>query len=177
MLWSSNIWMFGWGMLGPLYAVFAEQVGGTVLELSWVYAMFLVVTGVGVLVVGRIADRVGHERLLVGGYALSALATYGYLLVGSVYSLFVVQVLLGIAIALSEPTWYALYDRHSGDGSHDGYIWGLASGLGYILRGTAMLIGGYIVTLFSFDVLFLAMGSLLMISTFYQARILRYRLQ
>ena len=99
MLWSSNIWLFGWGMLGPLYAVFAEQVGGTVLELSWVFAMFLVVTGVGVLVVGKVADRVGHERLLVGGYALSALATYGYLFVDRAHKEISVWVLYGCIVS------------------------------------------------------------------------------
>ncbi len=126
--------MLGWGMLGPLYAVFAEKIGGDVMQLSWVCALFLVVTGAGVIVVGRLADRVGCERLVVAGFALSAAATFAYLLMHSLAGLIAVQLLWGVAIALSEPTWYALYDRHSGDGSNDGAIWGLASGFGYTRR-------------------------------------------
>ena len=162
-------------MLGPLYAIFAERIGGSVMELSWVYALFMGVTGVGVLVVGRYADRIGLEVLCVAGFALSALATYGYLLVDTIWSLLVVQLVSGIAIALSEPTWYALYDKHSGDDSKDGYIWGLASGLGYILRALGMLLGGWLVSQYSFDALFFFMGTVLAFSALYQARILQYR--
>jgi MFS family permease len=177
LLWSSNTWGLGMGMLGPLYAVFATEVGGDILEISWVYAVYLMVMGVGVIAVGKVGDRVGHEKLLVLGYALSAVATFGYLLVHSIMALLVVQVLIGIATALSEPTWYALYDKHSGDGDNDGYIWGLSSGLWYICRGIAMMAGGYIVAMYSFNVLFIAMGIVLTLATIYQARILQYRVQ
>jgi MFS family permease len=177
LLWSSNIWGFGMGMLGPLYVLFAKDVGGDVLEIAWVYALYLCVMGIGVLVVGKVADRVGHEVLMVSGYAVSALATFGYLLVESMTGLFVIQIIIGIATALWEPTWFALYDRHSGDGNHDGYIWGLSSGLWYIFRGAAILIGGYVITVYSFDTLFICMGAILTIATLYTAQILRYRVQ
>jgi len=164
-------------MLGPLYALFAEKVGGDVLEISWVYAVYLVVMGVGVIVVGKFADEWGHGWLLVTGYGLNAVATFAYLLVSSMAGLLIVQVLVGVATALSEPTWYALYDKHSGDGDHDGLLWGLSSGLWYVARGIAMLIGGYIVAVHSFDALFIVMGTILTLATVSQARILQYRIR
>lgn len=171
------MWGFGVGMLGPLYAVFATEVGGNILDLSWVYAIYLVCMGVGVIVVGKIADQIGCEMMLVVGYALSALAAFGYLLVDSMGTLLVVQVLIAIATALSQPTWYALYDKHSGDGVHDSFVWGLSTGLWYIFQGIALIIGGYIVAYHSFDILFISMGIVLTISTVYQAKILHYRVQ
>jgi MFS family permease len=173
LLWSSNLWGLGMGMLGPLYAVFALEIGGNVLDITWVYAVYLMFMGVGVIVVGKIADTVGHEKLLVAGYGLSAVATFGYLLVNSIVGLLIVQILIAIAIALSEPNWFALYDRHSGDGKNDGFVWGLSSGLWYIFNGIAILIGGYIVTIHSFDALFIVMGIVLTLSTLQQARILK----
>lgn len=175
LLWSSNLFGFGAGMLGPLYAVFAQDVGGDILDISWVYALYLVVMGVGVVLVGKVGDKIGHELLSVAGYALSTAATFGYLLVDSIPALLVVQVLIGAGTALNEPSWYALYDKYSGDGSHDGYAWGLASGMWYMAQGIAMLLGGFIVTLYSFDALFLAMGCALALSTLVQTRILSYR--
>lgn len=175
LLWSNAVWMLGWGMLGPLYAVFAKEVGGSVMELSWVYAIFMIVTGIGTLVVGRYADRVGLERLLVIGFGLTAVATYSYLLVNSIVGLLIVQVLWGVATAFSEPTWYALYDKHSGDDVQDGFVWSLSSGYAYVLRGLGMLLGGYLVAQYSFDMLFVVMSTVLLLSTLYQARILRYR--
>lgn len=173
LLWSSNLWGLGLGMFGPLYAVFAREVGGDVLELTWVYAAYLFVMGIGVIYVGKFGDKVGHERLLVFGRVLGTIATFGYLFVGSIASLFIVQIILGIAFAFSEPSWYALYDKHSGDGGNDGYVWGLSAGLWYMAQGTGLVIGGYIVTWYSFDALFVTMGTIVAISTFYQMRILQ----
>jgi MFS family permease len=171
------MWGFGIGMLGPLYAVFATRVGGDILEISWVYALYLVFMGVGIIYVGKVADKVGCELLLVFGYALSAIGAFGYILVDSLYSLLFVQIVMGIATALSMPTWYALYDRYSGDGTSDAYIWGLSSGLYYVFQGGAMMLGGYIVSVYSFSVLFIVMGTVLTISTLVQAKILKYRVQ
>jgi len=175
LLWASNLMGFAIGMFGPLYALFAEEVGGSILDISWVYALYLGIIGFGVLVVGKIADRVGAELVMVLGYGLSALATFGFVFVDSMRALFLVQGLTGVARAMWEPTWFALYDRHSGDDTQDGYIWGLASGLWYMLSAVAMLFGGYIVAHHSFDMLFIVMGCVLTVTTIYTAQILRYR--
>lgn len=174
LLWSSNLWQLGAGMLGPLFAVFAEQVGGNILDISWVWAIYLMVTGVGIILVGRIGDARGHFPLMMCGYGLSSLATFAYLLVDSPLDLMVVQIVQGVALALSQPTWLALYDRFSGDGSRDGYSWGLSSGEGYIFSGVAIVAGGSIVYYTSFDVLFVVMGVILALATVYQGILARY---
>ncbi len=178
LLWASNLWGLGLGMFGPLYAVFAtEVVGGNILDVSWVYALYLCFMGGGVIVVGRLADKVGHEKLLVGGYLLSSVASFSYLLVNSMTDLLVVQLLVAVSVALSQPTWYALYDRYSGDGTRDGYVWGLSSGLWYVFQGVAIIIGGYLVSQYSFDMLFIVMGLVQLVSTIYQSTILKSTLQ
>jgi MFS family permease len=178
LLWSSNLMGFGMGMFGPLYAVFAIEVGGDIFEISFVYALYLVFMGIGIIVVGKIADKKrDHARLLVAGYALSAVAAFGYMTVDSIHSLLFVQILVGLSTALSTATWYALYDKFSGDGDTDGYVWGLSSGLICVFQGVAMVLGGWLVFQYSFDVLFAVMGLVLTVSTLYQARILRYALQ
>lgn len=178
LLWSSNLMGFGLGMFGPLYAVFALEVGGDVFEISWVYALYLVFMGIGIIVVGKIADKKrDYARLLIAGYALSAVAAFGYMAVDSMNSLLFVQILVGLSTALSTPTWYALYDKFSGDGDVDGFVWGLSSGLWFVFQGIAMVTGGWIVSQYSFNALFAVMGIVLVVSTLYQARILRYTLQ
>ena len=69
---------------------------------------------------------------------------------------------------------YHLYDHYSGSGKHDGYIWGLASAGRYITQAFAILIGAFIVTTFSFEVLFIMMGTVSTAAAFYQAKILRF---
>lgn len=171
LLQSSILWNFGDGMLGPLFAVFAERIGGTVLDISWAWAVYLIVMGIFTVFVGKISDKVGKEKLMILGYALTAVFTFGYLLVSLPWHLFILQAGLGIAIALCNPTWYALYSKNTNH-KEGGYIWGLSDGLTHISLGFAILIGGIIVHYFSFEILFIVSGTIQTISTIYQAQIL-----
>ncbi len=175
LLYSSNLWYLGEGMLGPLFAVFAERIGGNILDISWAWATYLIVTGILIMFIGKISDRIGKEKLMVAGYALNTIFTFSYLLISSPIHLFLVQAGLGVALALANPTWNALYAKYE-DKKHDGYIWGLAQGESTLISGTAIIIGGLIVNYLSFTVLFLIMGIIQSIATIYQARILRKRL-
>ncbi|MBI4098464.1 MAG: MFS transporter [Candidatus Magasanikbacteria bacterium] len=173
LLWGSNVWSLGEGMLGPLFAVFAGRVGGNLLEMSWAWATYLMVTGVFTIIVGKVADKkIKKTRLLIFGNALNALFTFGYLLVDGPLQLFAIQVGLGLASALVIPAWDALYSEFE-DKKHDEFEWGLASGEAEILAGVAIIIGGLIVNYFSFSLLFITMGTLKVLATICYARILR----
>lgn len=176
LLYGGTLWYLGEGMLGPLFAVFADRIGGDILDITWAWAAYLIVMGLLYIVVGRYSDRHpteerGKERLMVLGYALNAIFTFAYLLVGSPLELLLVQASLGAAAALSAPTWDALFSRHL-DHEEGGFVWGLAGGYKYIVLGIALLIGGFIVTNFSFTALFLTMGSIQVVAALYQAQIL-----
>ena len=171
LLWSSNIWIFADGLLGPLFAVFAQRIGGDIFEITWAWAIFLVTTGVISIFVGKISDSVvSKETLITLGYALTSLFTFSYLLVETPLHLLLVQAGLGFALALCNAPWYALYDEHSDD-ERNGYTWGLTDGWGKILSGIAIVLGGFIVSVFSFEALFITMGVLQAVSTIYQASI------
>ena len=172
LLYGSNLWNFADGMLGPLLAVFTEKIGGSVLDVSWAWAIYLIVTGIGVILVGKYSDHHSKEKIMIVGYVLTTLFTFGYLLVQTPIHLFIIQAGLGFALALCNPTWYALYDKYSEQKS-DGLFWGLADGEAKILTGIAIVIGGFIIKIFSFNTLFIVMGCLQIVATLYQMKILR----
>ena len=119
LLLGANIWYFGEGMLGPLFAIFAERVGGDILDITWAWATYLVMTGVTYIVVGKLINGKPYKaKVMVFGYALNALFTFGYLFVSSPWHLFFVQAGLGIAEAIGTPAWDALYAKNM-DESHD----------------------------------------------------------
>src|SRR3990172_8638092 len=110
LLWGSNIWYLGEGMLGPLFAVFAQRIGGNILDITGAWAGYLAATGILMIYIGRIAGKkIALEKLLLAGYALNALFTFGYLFVSSPSHLLLVQFGLGVAAALAVPPWSALY--------------------------------------------------------------------
>ena len=84
LLYSGNLWYFGEGMLGPLFAVFTEKVNGDILDITWAWATYLIIAGLLYIVVGKLTDKYDNkEKIMVLGYALNALFTFGYLFVSA----------------------------------------------------------------------------------------------
>lgn len=175
LLLGGNIWYLGEGMFGPLFAIFTEKIGGDILDVSWAWATYLIVAGFLYIVVGELTDKYNNKEIvMVLGYALNAIFTFGYLFVTAPWHLIFVQAGLGIAAAMATPTWDALYAKYE-DKKHDGLQWGLSGGMALIITGFAIIIGGLIVSYLSFSTLFIVMGIIQTIATIYQAKILRKR--
>lgn len=169
---ASSLWYFGEGLLGPLFAVFTEKVGGDLLDITWAWSVYLIVTGICYFLVGKIFNRSRYKyRLIIFGYALNTLFTFGYMLVNSVEGLLVVQVGLGIAEAISTPSWTALFASEMEE-AEDTFLWGLASGHSHVVEGIAIALGGLIAFYLSFDTLFFIMGCIQLLATFIQSKII-----
>jgi predicted MFS family arabinose efflux permease len=172
---SGNLWYFGEGMLGPLFAVFSDRVGGDILDISIAWAVYLIVSGTFAIFVGYWADKSNNAaKIMVLGFFLNALFTFGYLFVNSQTGLLIVQAGLGIANALATPTWNSLYAKHQNP-KRKGLVWGLADGGADIVTGIAILVGGFIVANYSFELLFLTMGLIQTLAAINQVKILRFK--
>jgi MFS family permease len=161
LLFSSLIWFFGEGMLGPLFAVFAGKIGGDILDISIAWSLYLIAMGIMMIIIGKLSDtKINKKKLMLTGYTLNAALTFCYLLVDNPLQLLIVQVGLGIATALATPTWDALYSRYAQ--KHNckslGTCWGLSDGLEEIVTGIAIILGGLVVVYISFTTLFVIMG-------------------
>lgn len=168
---GAGFWWLGEGLFGPLFAVFAGRVGGNLLDITWAWATYLLVTGVLEIYVGKISDKIGHERLMIAGYILNAALTFCYLIIHTPFELFALQAGLGVALAFADPTWDALYAKYE-DGRKAGFIWGLEQGTESLITGISILIGGLIVSYYSFTALFVIMGVIQTVGTIYLAKIL-----
>ena len=174
LLWGANIWFFGEGLLGPLLAIFTEKIGGDILDITWAWAIFLIATGVCYIITGRLINGKPMRTkviLMIIGYGLNAVFTFCYLFVSNPEQLFIVQACLGISEAIGSPTWDSLYAKSLNE-SNDGYAWGLAGGQSQIVTGFAIIIGGFSVYYLSYEFLFVLMGTIQVLATIIQARIL-----
>ena len=171
LLLASSLWYFSEGLLGPLFTVFSEQIGGNVLDVSTAWATYLIVSGLAYPVVGRILNRSRWKfRMIAVGYALNTVFTFAYLLVTNTHQLLVVQVGLGLAEAISTPSWDAFYASKLGH-TDDTFAWGIAGGHPQFIAGIAMGIGGLIAHFASFRALFVTMGVISLLSTAVQVRL------
>ena len=168
---SSALWHLSEGLLGPLFAVFSERVGGDILDITRAWAAYLIVSGLAYPLVGQLLNRSRWKfRIIVVGYALNTAFTFAYLLVDSTTTLLVVQIGLGLAEAISTPSWDALFARELTD-RDDTFQWGIASGHTQFVSGIAVAMGGLIAAYVSFEALFVTMGVLSALATVVQARV------
>ncbi len=169
---GANIWYFGEGMMGPLFAIFAEKVGGDILDITWAWATYLIITGLLYIVVGKLLNNKNYkEKVMVAGYALNALFTFCYLFVSSPVELFLVQAGLCVAEAIGTPAWDALYANNMNE-EMDSYAWGLSTGQSQVVTGIAFGLGGIITHFVSFEALFITMGFIQVAAALFTAQLL-----
>lgn len=154
-------------MLGPIYALFVEEIGGDLLDASLAFAVFAFVAGLTSLVSGKYADQIKeNELILVVGYVIMGFGFLSYLWVDSILTLFLAQVVVGLGEAIYVPAFDAVFSKHLDDG-HSGKEWGTWEAVNYFMTAIGSIGGGFLVTQFGFEVLFWVMGSLCFFSAVY----------
>ena len=153
---SSMFYNFTAGMIGPIYAIFAQKIGGDIFVASSAIAVYTFVIGVLILIFGRIEDRLDKKKVFIVGRAINVVGIAGYLFVSSPMDLFLVQGILGVAIAMMNPTFEALYSRGLRKG-HEAFEWSVWEGSINIMLSVAAITGGFVAAVFGFQTLFIMM--------------------
>jgi len=147
-------------MLGPIYALFVEKVGGDLMDASIAGGLFALAAGLTTLFSGKLSDKVKeNELIIVIGYIIMGVGFLLYIAVNSILFLFIVQVISGLGNAVYAPAFDAVYSKHL-DGHKSGTQWGAWESMNYFSTAIGAIIGGAIVTLFGFNTLFVVMALL-----------------
>lgn len=157
--------VFAVSLFGPFFAVFVKGIGGSAFAAGTAYSVYAIAAGVLMLVASRFEEsRERMDLLLVSGYGLSTLAFTGYLFVETPLQLAGVQGLLGVATAIQSPAFDELYSKNL-DTGHEALQWGVWESMYWIVTGSAALIGGFIVDVYGFSMLFTVMAGLSLLAT------------
>src|SRR5580698_10492962 len=81
LLFANNLWYLSEGMLGPLFGISCAKFQASPLDISWVWALYLISVGIVVIGLGYISDFIYKEKLLILGYALQTIFTFCYIFV------------------------------------------------------------------------------------------------
>lgn len=160
-------------MLGPIYAIFVERLGGDLLDASYAFAIFAAVAGLVTLVSGKYADKLKEpERVIALGYAIMGVGFFGYIFADSVIFLFVLQVVIGLGEAIYSPAFDATYSKHLTD-RRSGRQWGAWEAINYFTAAAGAVTGGLLVTFLGFNTMFVIMGLMCVASAVYILRLPR----
>lgn len=162
----NGIFVFASSLLGPLYAIYVDGIANSVLAVSSSWAVFLFSTTVFTYLMARWGDRLkAKENFLILGYFVRAVVWFGYIYVGSLQALLLLQFLLGLGEAFGTPAYDAIFAEHLEKNKHikDYSIWKVVSTL---LGALATCMGGLLVTGYGFVPLFAIMSVLALVSMF-----------
>jgi len=145
----------GWGLLSPVFALFilqqitiqnplkAAEVAGLAALFYWISKSLLEIP------IGYLLDKKHGEkddfRFMVAGTFITAVVPIGYLFSSEPWHIYLWQVVHAIGMAMSLPSWLAIFTRHIDKGK-EGFEWslettsiglgaGIAGGLGGVLAG------------------------------------------
>ena len=154
-------------MLGPIYALFVEEVGGDLLNAAFAFAIYAIVAGIVTLISGKYTDKLKeNELIIVFGYGIIGLSFFGYIFVNSIWSLFLIQFILGIGEAIYAPAFDAIYSKYLGKGK-SGRDWSIWESVNYFTIAIGAISGGLLVVFFGFNMMFIIMGLLSLSSALY----------
>jgi len=167
MLFADSLLLVATAMLGPLYAIFVEELGGDLLDAGATFAVFSFVAGVVILISGAMGDRAKEpELIIVAGYLITAIGFFAYAFVNSMVALMAVQVIVGVGLAVRAPVFDALFSEHL-DKHREGIEWGAWDSMSYFAGAFGAVVGGYIASNFGFTYIFFIMAVLSLISAVY----------
>ena len=148
---------FSEGILMPIYAVFVQKIGGSILDASGAVATFFIVMGLAEIAIFR--KKFSHRyrlHLMVGGWVVWLLGIATYLIIRSVPILFLAQILTALGNAIADPAFDAELAERTDQGIQE-YEWGAFEASKDIFQGIAALVGGLVVFAFGFHVLVFCM--------------------
>lgn len=157
---STSLILLAGAMLGPIYALFVKDLGGTVIDAGLTFGVFALAAGITTLVSGHYSDKIkNREKVVVFGYFLMGVGFFLFLAVDSIWSLFVVQGLIGIGEAIYAPAFDALYSKNL-DKDKEASGWAAWEASYYFATAIGAPVGGFLVYYFGFGPLFVIMGLL-----------------
>ncbi|PIR44285.1 hypothetical protein COV23_00610 [Candidatus Wolfebacteria bacterium CG10_big_fil_rev_8_21_14_0_10_31_9] len=161
----------GWGLINPIFAIFVIQnIPGTsafiIGALAFVYWVSKAVVQMPMAI---LLDRKEGEKddfhALIFALMLSGFAAMAFVAVKSVFWLFVIQIIHGIAQGFYTPSWSAIFSRHL-DKEKYAFDWSLDSTTIGVAAAVSALIGGAIVSVAGFPAVFFMAGILSFSSAF-----------
>lgn len=167
LLWTNGLILLSGAMLAPIYALFVEDIGGSILDAGFASSVFACVAGITTLVSGKYADKIReNELIIVLGYTLVGVGFFLLSQVTTMYHLLLVQALIGFGEAVYSPAFDAVYTQHIEKAS-SGVSWGLWESMNYFVSAIGALIGGVVAFQYGFTMLFSVMAGVSLISAFY----------
>lgn len=158
LLLAESFWSFGSGLFLPIFAIFSSQIGGDITDAGIAAAIFILVTSLIEYPVGKLLDKYKEKWFIVADYFLEAVIFIGYMFITTKYQLFILQIFLGVANAIGDPSWESMYDKCT-PAKRSGSSWANSHLFIGIFNAFGIIVGVSLVDIYGFKSVF-ALGAI-----------------
>ncbi|MBX4200664.1 MFS transporter [Candidatus Parcubacteria bacterium] len=165
----------GWGLLSPIYTVFIVKyiTGGDLAKAVEVVGLstlvYWVLKSILQIPIANLIDKIKGEGddfwFLFWGTLITAFVPLGFIFSTHIWHIYALQIIYAVGSAMNFPSWSALFTNHIDEGK-EALEWSVNStflGVGF---GVANGIGGLVIALTGFNVMFILVGLFLSASAF-----------
>lgn len=141
----------------PGFHIMAEEFGTSLVGITQSLTLNLLAFALTTLLVGALSDTLGRRRTIIGGMLIFAMASFGAIVSESLWALCFWRILQGMSASVGQVVTQAMVrDRFSG--RHAATMNGLILMFFAISPAVAPVIGGYLITWFSWHAVFVFLG-------------------
>ncbi len=137
------------GLFGPVFAIFVQNIGGSLLDIGFAYSILLTITGVLMIPFGHMADKYGMKKLCLISNVIYSMAMFSYAFVSSVFQVYALQTVLGICNAMWISFWNVIVVDVA-DKNKRGKEVGFLTSTFWTAQGLAGIVGASIAYFLSF---------------------------
>lgn len=164
----------GWGLLSPVFAIFilekittggpleAAKIAGFAALSYWITKSLLEIP------IGHFLDKRHGEKddfwFMIIGTFITALVPIGYLFSSMPWHIYSFQIIHAIGMAMTLPSWLAIFTRHI-DKGREAFEWSMETTSIGAGAGIAGGVGGIMAGIFGFNILFIFVSALTVVST------------
>lgn len=147
----------GANLLAPIYALFIEKIGGTLLDASISLGIYAIFKGAFYFGMSQINEsRLSRKTMMFFGYAIMGLGYTGYFIAERPLDVFIIQGVVSLGETIINPSWSAVIASSLQKGKERN-IYSNFYGYRSFFEGLTAIIGGLFAVKFGFNVLFGAM--------------------
>ena len=160
---SQSIVIFGTGIVFPFYVIFIKNIGANFTEFGIAYALFALSSALVHKLIGKSSDKFGRKMFLVLNSWGVAVLFLIFPIATNITEVYALQVILGVFGAMQKTSEKAIVADFTDEKTRGKQI-GSYHGWMAVFSAFSVIVGGYIIDVFTLEIIFYIGSIILFIS-------------